>query len=348
MPAHLIDAFALLARWAHVVLAVAWLGAALYFAGRERSEPSNDPTRPGEHLVMWQAYWTWLTGFALLVLVYYVDADLYLVDPSVLPLSKWAAIGASLAVLVAAVAVYEALCRTPLRDPVLGGALLAVAAALAWGLTQIFSGRAAFVHYGAALGTIMSANVAHVTVPSRRRIERALRERRAPPAADVMRIRQRLAHNAWLVPGVVFAMVSSHFPSAFSHRWSWLLLAGATVVGVLAHGGWRQRSLAAACAVALALLAVPRETRSPAGVGLGEVLPVIEQRCAACHAERPSFPGIAEAPKGVRLDTPERVAAQAAQIRSQAAASRAMPPGNVTRMTESERALLERWSGAAR
>jgi uncharacterized membrane protein len=348
MMATLLDALALLARWAHVVLAIAWLGAALYLAWRERAQPSNDPSRPGEHLVMWQAYWTWLTGFALLVLVYYVDAGLYLVDPSVAPLSKWSAIGVSLAILVAVLAAYEGLCRSPLREPVLAGALLVLAAALAWGLTQIFSGRAAFVHYGAVLGTIMAGNVAHVTVPSRRRIEHALKEGRPPPAADVMRIRQRLAHNAWMVPAVVFAMLSSHYPAAFGHRWSWLVLVGATVAGVLARGGWLQRGLAAACAVALAVLVVAPAPRAAAGADLGEILPVIQQRCAACHAERPSFAGIAEAPKGVRLDTPERIAAQAARIRSQAATSRAMPPGNVTRMTDAERALLERWSGAAR
>ncbi len=343
-----IDVLNLLARWAHVALAITWLGAAVYFAWRDRLDPHDAGARFGEQAVMWEAYGAWLTGFALLVLVYYANAELYLVDPAVMPLSKGMAIAASGAVLIGVLAAYEALCRAPLGEGTLLVAMVVLLAATAWGLTHLFSGRGAFLHYGAILGTIMAGNVAHVTIPARRRWQQALSEGRAPDAKDAWRARQRLVHNVELLPAVVLAMISTHYPTAFMSRWAWLILVLATLAGMLLRRGRMAALLGGACALAVAVLALPARERGAATAGLEDATPIIQRHCAVCHAQTPTFRGIGEPPKGVMLDTPERIRAQAKAIRDQAVVTRAMPPGNVTRMDDREREVLERWSRSAR
>lgn len=343
-----LDALNLLARWAHVALAITWLGAAAYFAWRDRQAPNDDGARFGEQAVMWQAYGAWLSGFALLALVYYANAGLYLIDPAVMPMPKWMAIAAGLAVLVVVLAAYEGLCRAPLGEAALAIALVLLLAATAWGLTHLFSARGAFIHYGALLGTIMAGNVAHVTIPAHRRREQALREGREPNAKDAWRVRQRLVHNVEFLPAVVLAMLSTHSPALLASRSAWLILVLATIAGMLLRRGRRLAWAGVACVLAIAVLAMPATQRATAAAGLEEVRPIIERHCAPCHAQAPGFRGINEAPKGVLLDTPERMRARAGAIRQQAVLTRAMPPANVTGMQERERELLERWSRPAR
>lgn len=355
MPAFLLDAISLLARWAHVVLAIAWLGATGYFAWHARRDPAGGEALFGERDFMWPAYATWLAGFVLLILIYYANAGLWLVDPAVLPLAKWLAIAIGIGVLAGALAVYEGLCRAPFvekdgidkgGDAALGVALIVFLGATAWGLAQVFSARGAFLHYGAILGTIMAGNVAHVTVPASRRRQQALRDGREPDARDAWRARQRLLHNASFVPGTVFAMLSSHYPFVFAQRWGWITLVLATAAGLLMYRGTAARLVAAACVVAIAGFAASGRDRGGATVTLEQVVPVIQKHCAPCHTQTPTFPGVSEAPKAVLLDTPARIHAQAGAIRQQAALARAMPPGNATQMSEEERELLGRWSGA--
>ena len=383
MEAYLLDWLNLLLRWAHVIVGIAWIGASFYFIWLDdRLEPSRDPRLAGElwaihgggfyraekyklgpaqlpatlHWFKWEAYWTWITGFALLVLMYYVNAELYLIDPTVMPLSKGAAIGIGIGTLVLSLAVYEGLCRSPLDERALAIVLLGFLAAAAWGLMQIFSGRGAFIHYGAILGTIMSANVLHVIIPGQRRMVQAVREGREPDPKDAAMGKQRSVHNTYFTLPVVFVMISNHYAMTFGHRWSWLLLVAMTLAGalirvwfVLRHKGrapaWVWIAGVAAIAVAAWLIAPKTETAG-AAVPLSEVQKVIEARCVACHAQKPSFQGLAEAPKGVMLDTPERIRAQVVQIRQQAVLTRAMPPGNLTQMSEEERSLLGRWAAA--
>ena len=383
MEAYLLDWLNLLLRWAHVIVGIAWIGASFYFIWLDdRLEPSRDPRLAGElwaihgggfyraekyklgpaqlpatlHWFKWEAYWTWITGFALLVLMYYVNAELYLIDPTVMPLSKGAAIGIGIGTLVLSLAVYEGLCRSPLDERALAIVLLGFLAAAAWGLMQIFSGRGAFIHYGAILGTIMSANVLHVIIPGQRRMVEAVSEGREPDPKDAAMGKQRSVHNTYFTLPVVFAMISNHHAMTFGHRWSWLLLVAMTLAGalirvwfVLRHKGrapaWVWIAGVAAIAVAAWLIAPKTETAG-AAVPLSEVQKVIEARCVACHAQKPSFQGLAEAPKGVMLDTPERIRAQVVQIRQQAVLTRAMPPGNLTQMSEEERSLLGRWAAA--
>jgi len=387
LEAYLLEWVNLALRWAHVIVGIAWIGASLYFIWLDNHlEPSRDPRVAGElwaihgggfyraekfkvaparmpttlHWFKWEAYWTWITGFALLSLMYYWNAELYLIDPQVMPLSKPAAIAIGVAAIVGGYAVYEGLCRSPVgrNDALLSAVLLALLILAAWGLSQVFSGRGAFLHYGAILGTIMVANVAHVIIPGQRRMVEAMRAGREPDPRDGAMGKQRSVHNTYFTLPVVVTMISTHYASVFGHRWNWVVLVVLTIAGalvrvwfVLRHKGrapawvWIAGVLAF---VAAAALIAPRRDAQTAAAPFSEVKRVLDTRCLACHAEKPSFQGLAEAPKGVKLDTPERVRAQALQIHQQSVLSKAMPPGNLTGMTDEERGLLDRWyrSGA--
>ena len=387
MEAYLLEWLNLLLRWAHVIVGIAWIGASFYFIWLDNHlEPAKDPKLAGElwavhgggfyraekfrlapaelpktlHWFKWEAYWTWITGFALLAAMYYGNAQLYLIDPQVMPLSKAAAIGISLGSLVVGLAVYEGLCRSPLarNDTLLSAVLFALLALLAWGLTQVFSGRGAFIHYGAILGTIMVGNVAHVIIPGQRRMVRAMSEGREPEPKDGLMGKQRSVHNTYFTLPAVFAMISNHYAMTFGHRWGWLVLVALTLAGALVRVWFVMRHkgrapawvwmLGVLCVGAVALIASPRIERNAKAVAFSEVKQVLNIRCVSCHADKPSVQGIPEAPKGVKLDTPERIRAQALQIHQQTVLSRAMPPGNLTGLTEEERSLLDRWyrSGA--
>ena len=382
MEAYLFEWVNLALRWAHIIVGVAWIGASFYFIWLDNHlEPSRDPKLLGElwavhgggfyrvekfrlvpaqlpgtlHWFKWEAYWTWITGFALLATMYYLNAELYLIDPQVMPLSKGAAIAISIGTLIGGLVVYEALCRSPLgnNDLVLTASLFVLLAFAAWGLAQVFSGRGAFIHYGAILGTIMVANVLHIIIPGQRRMVRAMQEGREPDPKDALMGKQRSVHNTYFTLPVVFTMIANHYAMTFGHRLGWLLLVLVTVAGALVRVWFVMRHKGRApawvwiagvlIAVAAAALVAPQRRAQEGAVEFSEVKKVIDTRCVSCHAEKPSFQGIAEAPKGVKLDTPERVRAQALQIHTQAVLSKAMPPGNLTGVTEEERALLDRW-----
>ena len=383
MEAYLLDWLTLLARWAHIVVGIAWIGASFYFIWLDnhleaQPGPDSDPLVAGElyaihgggfyrtqkyrlapdalprtlHWFKWEAYWTWLTGFVLLVLVYYLNAGLYLVDPQVMPLSPGAAIGIGLGSLVIGLALYEGLCRSPLNEMGLVLALIVVLALAAWGLTQVFSGRGAFIHFGAILGTIMAANVAHVIIPGQRELVRAKQQGRLPDDKFSIQGKQRSVHNTYFTLPVIFTMISGHHAMTFGTRWSWLVLILMGLGGALIrlwfvarHKGNAPAWTLVAGLVMVAAVAAMLAPRSSTGtaVPLAEAKQVIDRRCVSCHADKPAFQGLAEAPKGVKLDTPERIEAQRLTIHQQSVLTRAMPPGNLTGMTDEERALLDRW-----
>jgi uncharacterized membrane protein len=382
LEAYLLDWLTLIARWAHIVVGIAWIGASFYFIWLDNHlESSSSPEFSGElhavhgggfyraqryrlappelpktlHWFKWEAYWTWITGFALLVLIYYLNPELYLVDPSVMKLSAGAAIGIGLASLILGLAVYEGLCRSPLvkNEIVFSLALLFFLTATAWALTQMFSGRGAFIHFGAILGTIMAGNVAHVIIPGQRELVRAKREGRLPDETYAIRGKQRSVHNTYFTLPVIFTMISGHHAMTFGHSWNWLVLIGLTLAGALVRLWFVARhrrqapawTLGAAVFVlaAVAVMLAPRPQPVSAVVDPAAVRQVIELRCANCHAEKPTFQGLAEAPRGIKLDSEERIRAQAPLIR-QTVRARTMPPGNLTGLTEDERALIERWN----
>jgi uncharacterized membrane protein len=392
LEAYLADWLNLLLRWAHLVVGIAWIGASFYFIWLDNHlEPPKEGTRAdprvaGElwavhgggfyhaekfkgappqmparlHWFKWEAYWTWITGFFLLVLVYYAGAELYLIDPSVMPLSKGAAIGIGIGSLIAGLVVYEGLCRSPLRENelALGTVMFLLLAAAAWGLCQVFGGRGAFIHYGAILGTIMVGNVAHVIIPGQRRMVAALAAGRAPDPKDGAAGKQRSVHNTYFTLPVLFTMIAGHYAFTFGARWNWLPLVALTLAGGLIRVWFVMRHKGSAPAwplvagigllLALMFLFLPKTEDKAVPVRFEEVRRIVDARCLGCHVAKPTFPGLNEAPKGILLDTPERIRTHAVQLRQQTVLSRAMPPGNLTAMTDAERALLERWilSGA--
>lgn len=382
MEAYLLDWLTLVARWAHIVVGIAWIGASFYFFWLDNHLESSGSSEflgelhavhgggfyraqkyrlaPAElpktlHWFKWDAYWTWITGFALLVLVYYLQPELHLVDPTVMKLAAGAAIGIGLASLVGGLAVYEGLCRSPLarNELVFSTTLLLFLAGTAWALTQVFSGRGAFLHFGAILGTIMAGNVAHVIIPGQRELVRAKQEGRLPDETYSVRGKQRSVHNTYFTLPVVFTMISGHHAITFGHAWNWLVLVALTLAGALVRLWFvaRHKGRAPAWTLALGILLVvativllaPRRQSAGEPVKFSEVKQVLDARCLGCHAENTTFQGLAEAPKGVKLDSEERIRALAPLIR-QTVRARTMPPGNLTGLTESERALIERWN----
>ena len=379
---YLLDWASLLLRWAHFIVGIAWIGASFYFIWLdEHLEPSKDPRLAGElwavhgggfyhahkyrvapdalpetlHWFKWEAYWTWITGFALLVLLYYANPEVYLLDKSVLDISGAAAIAIGAGSLVAGWLIYDLLCKSPLGrdDRALAAVMLGLLAAAAWGYCNVFGGRAAFIHYGTLLGTIMVANVAMVIIPGQKELVRAKEQGRAPEPRFGLAGKQRSVHNTYFTLPVLLVMISNHYAVTWGTRGAWLVLVALSLAGALVRVWFvirhRQRAPAWLLLAALALIAAsiaalaPRAAPSAGKVSFAEVQHVIEARCTGCHAERPTFQGFAQPPLGVMLDTAERIRLHAPAMYRQAVATKAMPPGNLTAMTDEERALLERW-----
>jgi uncharacterized membrane protein len=380
-PDYLKDVLDLVLRVLHVVAGIAWVGASFYFVRLDlslrppRDREDADKGVAGEywsvhgggfyhsqkyrvaphelpeplHWFKWEAYTTWLSGFALLVLLYYVDADVRLVDPEVADLAEWEAIAVSAGSLAAGWLVYDVLCRFVASDLVVvaGVALLVVVASFALG--ELLAPRAAYLQVGSILGTIMAANVLFVIIPAHRELVRAKEQGRGPEAARGIAAKRRSVHNNYLTLPVVFTMLSGHVPFTYGHDRAWLVLVAVAAIAVwvrhffnLWHEGRRAWWILVSAAVAAAVLAVgiepeEEEPRAAGPVAFAQVQAVIERRCSSCHSG-------ASAAGGARLDTREQIEARADDIERQAVETRAMPPGNTTGMTESERDLLAAWA----
>lgn len=398
MSAYLFDLASLLGRWVHLIAGIAWIGASFYFVWLDNS--LRPPTRqalldlgvsgevwavhgggfynaqkyklaPSElprplHWFYWEAYSTWLSGMFLLCLLYFVRADVYLIDPAVAPLSAPVAIALAIAFLVGGWLVYDALCRSPAGryDRVLAALIAVLACVAAWGACSLFSGRGAYIVFGAMLGTMMAANVFFVIIPGQRELVRAKQDGRAPDPIHGLRGKQRSLHNTYFTLPVLFTMISNHYAMTFGARHNALVLVAISAAGVgirtwfvARHKAHERGGRTSPVPLALGLLAL-------AGVALGlaprasnfisgsitatpqqrfaRVQSILTQRCVACHAPTPSFAGFSAPPKGVVLDTPEHILAQATPMQAQLS-TRTMPIGNLTGMTDSERAEVLAW-----
>ena len=310
----------------------------------------------------WEAYTTWLSGFSLLILVYYFNADLYLIDKSVMNLSPLKAVGFSLAGLAAGWLIYDALCRSKIGRSDLHLALTGFVflVALSYGFNQVFSGRGAFMQMGALIGTMMVANVFLLIMPNQRKVVAALLRGETPDPRLGAQAKQRSLHNNYLTLPVVFIMIGNHYPLAFATKYSWAILALVIIMGCVIrvyfntmHKGiqpplwpWAVAALCMLTIIALSSLGPRTQAQAAlpvAPVSLTEVNSIVSSRCSMCHAAEPVWEGIAEAPKGVMLDTPEQVALHIHQVGMQAGLSNAMPPGNVTEITPEERQVLANW-----
>jgi len=384
---YLNDWLSILLRWLHVIAAIAWIGASFYFVYLDLSlrppkrRQDADAGVGGEfwavhgggfyhtqkyrlapgalpeplHWFKWEAYTTWLSGFSLFVVLYYVNADEFLIDPQVADLSPAVAIAASIGLLALAWLVYDLLCRLLAgRELALGGAVVLFTVAAAYVSAQLFSGRAAFLQVGAMLGTIMAGNVFFNIIPAHRKLVRAKEEGREPDPGPALRAKERSVHNNYLTLPVVFAMISIHFPIAYGASRNWLVL-----VILMAAGAWirvffnlrhqgrtHYEILMIAGAVILAVALVLRPEDDAAGkaaepVAFAQVEAIVQQRCAVCHSSEPTE--VPSAPAGITFDSRAEIAARADAIKRQAVDARAMPPGNVTGMTDEERDLLAAW-----
>lgn len=389
MSAHLGQWLGLVARWAHVITGVAWIGTSFYFNWlNARIAPlvSPEPGVGGElwsvhgggfyrvvkysvaparlpktlHWFKWEAYATWWSGISLLVLLYYVGAREYLLDPAVSAIGPAPAVALGVATLAGSWVVYDLLCRSALgaRPAALATIGLALVTGLSWGLSHVFSARAAYLHVGAALGTIMAANVFRIIIPAQREMVAELSAGRTPDAARGRQAALRSLHNNYLTLPVLFVMVSNHYPATYGNSWGWAVLVVLFLIGVLVRHWFNLRNagksnawLLPATVAGLAALAVataPRATggTNPAGAGtapFADVRVVIARRCAPCHSAAPTYQGISAAPAGVMFDTPEQIRSRAARIAERAVVQWTMPLGNVTAITAEERALLGRW-----
>lgn len=383
---YLVDWLDLAFRWFHVIAAIVWIGTSFYFVALDNhlrppaEERDHDRGVGGEtweihgggfyriekfrvaphvlpeplHWFKWEAYWTWLTGFALFTVLYYLKPQTYLIDPSVARLSSAEAIGASVALLAAAWIVYDALCRTVGRrsEAVLAACMLALVAGTAYGVTHLFAGRAVYLQVGAMLGTIMVGNVFFVIIPAHRELVRAKVAGREPDPAANARGKQRSVHNNYFTLPVLLAMLSNHFSFVYARSGSWAILVVLMVIGAwvrhyfnLRHRGRTLWWIPVGAAVALAGLAVwlrpASSTATAKPVAFDAVRTIVKQRCAGCHSAQPTL--VSAAPKGLALDSPQEIRAAAQRILERAVVQGTMPLGNVTRMTPRERALLGAW-----
>ena len=388
----------MLIRWVHVVAGIAWIGSSFYFIALDLSlKPGKQlpdeahgqawqvhgggfynmvkylvaPKRMPDELTWfkWEAYGTWISGIALMALVYYGAASLYMIDFEILDITEWQAVAISLAGIVLGWAIYDGLCRSPLgrNDTMLALAGFAFLVALAYGYTQIFSARGAFMQMGVTIGTMMVANVLMVIIPGQTKVVAALKAGDTPDPVYGIRGKQRSLHNNYLTLPVIFVMIGGHYPMVFATEYSWVILALVLIIGCVIrhffntkHKGlpapywtWVIAAILTGMAIFLSYAGAPRASYDEASYGRGAELhanavELVIERCSVCHAQTPQWDGLAFAPKGIMLENEKQVMAYVEQIFWQSAQSHAMPPGNVIWVEDEERALLAEWRAAVR
>lgn len=385
-------------RWLHVITAIAWIGSSFYFIALDLglTKAANMPegvageewqvhgggfyhirkymVAPAEmpaHLTWfkWESYATWLSGAALLAIVYWAGAELYLIDPTVMDLSVGAAILISAGSLTIGWIVYDLLCKSPLgeRPTVLMLLLFALLVVMSWGYTQVFTGRAALLHLGAFTATIMTANVFLIIMPNQRIVVADLQAGRAPDAKYGKIAKLRSTHNNYLTLPVIFLMLSNHYPLAFASEWNWLIAALVFLMGVTirhyfntmhARAGNPRWTWLATAAIFIAIVWLstaslrqpaedaamgPLAQRFAAAEGFEEAHDIVLTRCSMCHAREPVWGTMLWPPKGVVLESEADVAREAERIYLQSGVTHAMPPGNLSAMEPEERAAIVRW-----
>ena len=390
------------ARFAHVITGIAWIGSSFYFIAldlglhRDRNLASGAdgeewqvhgggfyhvqkylvaPEAMPDHLVWfkWESYATWLTGFLMLVLVYYMGAQLYLIDATVMELTVGQAVGISIGSLAFGWVIYDLICKSRFGNDntrlMLGLYLILVG--MAWGYTQVFSGRAALLHLGAFTATIMSANVFFIIMPNQRIVVADLKAGRKPDPKYGKIAKQRSTHNNYLTLPVLFLMLSNHYPLVFATPYNWVIACLVFLMGVTIRHWFNSKHARhgnphwtwVVTVVLFLIIAWLSSVRSDpiegeaavsgvaaqfaAAAGFEGVTSIVQGRCAMCHAAEPVWDGMLRAPKGVHLETPAQIAGAARRIYLQAGVSHAMPPGNLTYIELAERAQIVAWFRAA-
>lgn len=389
-------------RWVHVITAIAWIGSSFYFIALDLGlHPSSDrrqgvsgeewqvhgggfyfiqkymvaPARMPEDLVWfkWESYATWLSGAALMAVVYYLGAELYLVDPNVLEMAPWVAVIVSIVSLSIGWILYDLLCKSKFGDDNtrLMIFLYIILVAMAWGYTQIFSGRAAFLHLGAFTATVMSANVFFIIIPNQKIVVADLKAGRTPDPKYGKIAKQRSTHNNYLTLPVLFMMLSNHYPLAFASKYNWIIAALVFLMGVTirhffntmhARKGMLWWTWGATVGLFLIVMWLstagiymqddgedeaalgPMAQKFASAEGFEDVHDIVVTNCSMCHAKEPYWEGMASPPKGIRLETTQQVATLAKEIWLQAGVTHAMPPaGSYMYLDNDSRAAIRKW-----
>ena len=374
-------------RWLHLIAGIAWIGSSFYFMWLDSHLKAPAEAREGVagelwsvhsggfyhqtkfmvapagmpdelHWFKWEAYTTWISGFLLLGLVFYVGADLNLIDRNKLALLPWQAIALGLGSLILGWLVYDGLCRSPIGGnmKLFGGVWFAVLTAAAYGLTRVFSDLGAFMHVGAIIGTVMAANVFLIIIPNQKKLVAQVLAGEAPDASLGKQSKQRSVHNNYMTLPVLFIMVSNHYPMIFAAPLNWLWLAGLGVSGwTIRHffnlknaGRVRYEVLVLGAAVFVGVAALNEMVRArPELAGqapaYATIRALVDRHCVMCHAAAPTHPGISAPPNGAMFDTAEGLHRYAPKIYERAVATNSMPLGNETGMTDAERAKLGAW-----
>jgi len=387
LESHIMEWLNLIVRWAHVVLGIAWIGASFYFIFLEnslnRTENLRDElagnlwaihgggfyyvekykTAPQVlpkhlHWFKYEAYFTWLTGFVLLTLVYFMNAKALMIDKSVSDISEKTAIVIGLVTLLFGWFIYDGMCKTSLLQKKKLFALLGfiIVVLISFLLSKILSGRAAFMLMGALLGTIMAGNVFFCIIPSQKALVAAAKAN-LPVNPELGKIAGlRSLHNNYITLPVVFIMISNHFPTTFGSSFNWAVLAGLTLVSTavrhyhnLYEKGQRTSWLLPFAAIGLIALVfvtapVPKKSaKDMPPVSFSSIQPIIQNRCVNCHSANPTDDVNKTAPNGIMFDTPEQIKSHSDRILVRAVQTKTMPQGNKTGMTEEERELVRVW-----
>lgn len=376
-------------RWLHFIAGIAWIGASFYFVWLDNSLRANDRLTPGVagdlwavhgggfyhnekflvappqlpkelHWFKWEAYTTWLSGFALMIIIYYVGAETYLIDRSKLDIGQGVAVLIGLSALAGGWIIYDILCKSPLskNQALLSGVWFALLIAATAVLTRIFTDKGAFIHVGAIIGTVMVANVFFVIIPNQKKTVAAMIAGETPDAALGAAAKQRSVHNNYMTLPVLLIMISGHYPLLVSHQYNWLLLAGFSVAAVmirhffnLKHKGAMQPALAAGAAGVFLVTILAASIKPTAAVAVAPeekiedsvISELMTRHCVSCHAAEPADPLFAAPPGGLSLESLDAVRNNAFGIRLQAVDGDIMPLGNTTGMSQEERALLGAW-----
>ena len=393
MDAYIVDWLSLIFRWLHVITGVAWIGASFYFVwldnslqnppqwkkdkgikgdlwaihgggiyevAKYRLQPEKMPETL--HWFKWEAYTTWITGMILLAIIYYLGADSYLIDKRVADLSQLQAIAIGLGIIAGSWVIYELLCSSPIAKNglIISALLIVFATVVAYLLAQLFSGRGAYIHFGAVIGTLMAGNVFRVIIPGQKALVAAIKNGVEPDEKWAIKAKLHSTHNTYLTLPLLFIMISNHYPMTYDHQLNWLILLVITAITavarqffILKHKGIHRPTLLIVSAMAtlvLAILMAPKPAPTVSDIKnidqtqlSAQVLSIIKERCATCHAKNPTDEVFTVAPGGVALETMDDIYQWAPQINSRSVQSHNMPFMNKTGMTQEERNTVARW-----
>ena len=387
----LLDWLDLIIRWIHIIVGIAWIGTSFYFNWLDSrlDREMQDETKEGElwsvhsggfyninklkgppkkfpkelHWFKWEAYATWLSGFILLIIVYYLNSEIIMIDKNINDITPFTAIFISLTFLIGSWLIYDFLCKSSLINNIFLFSIMSLilATLISYLLTKIYGSRTAYIHVGACLGTIMAGNVFRVIIPSQKKMVEAALSNQKEDLDDGISAKNRSIHNNYMTLPVLFIMISSHFPFTYGHEFNWLILILISIIGALVrhyfnlknkkkHKVWILPVAALGMICLMLYVSIPKTNNYNKNqnnineiISFQEINNIIKYRCGVCHAKNPTFEGFEDPPGGIVFDTPEDIIKNIDKIKAQSIDSNIMPPGNVTGINETEKNKIKTW-----